>query len=55
MVDACALLTPAVYQLHIVLRGVSPLTWRRVLIRGDTTIADLHEASQQLLGWTDER
>jgi hypothetical protein len=54
MVELAALSTPAVYQLRIVLRGVSPLIWRRVLARGDTTIADLHAAFQMALGWTDE-
>ena len=33
---------PMVYQLRAVLRGVSPLTWRRLLIHGDSSIADLH-------------
>ena len=31
---------PSVYQLRVVLRGVSPLIWRR-LIPADTTIAGL--------------
>ena len=30
---------PDVYQLRIVLRGISPLIWRRLLVRGDTTLA----------------
>ena len=30
------------YQLRVVLRGVSPLIWRRLLVRSDSTIADLH-------------
>ena len=33
---------PVVYQLRVVLRGVSPLIWRRLLVRSDSTIADLH-------------
>jgi hypothetical protein len=32
---------PGVYQLRGVLRGVSPLIWRRLLVRSDSTIADL--------------
>jgi hypothetical protein len=32
---------PVVYQLRVVLRGVSPLIWRRLLVRSDSTIADL--------------
>src|ERR1700687_2515806 len=43
-----------VYQLRVVLRGVSPLIWRRLLVRSDTTIADLHITLQTALGWTDE-
>jgi hypothetical protein len=35
------------YQLRVVLRGVSPLIWRRRLVRSDSTIAaDLHAALQ---------
>ena len=43
-----------VYQLRVVLRGVSPLIWRRLLIRSDSTIADLHVTFQLALGWSDE-
>src|SRR5919199_183137 len=45
---------PVVYQLRVVLRGVSPLIWRRLLVRGDSTIADLHATLQIALGWSDE-
>jgi hypothetical protein len=54
MPELCALPTPVVYQLRLVLRGVSPLIWRRVLVRSDTTIAGLHATFQVVLGWTDE-
>ena len=30
------------YQLRVVVRGVSPLIWRRLLVPADTTIAGLH-------------
>ena len=43
-----------VYQLRVVLRGVSPLIWRRLLVRSDQTIADLHVVLQVALGWSDE-
>ena len=43
-----------VYQLRLVLRGVSPLIWRRLLVRSDSTIADLHDTLQRALGWSDE-
>ena len=29
---------PDIYQLRIVLRGISPLIWRRLLVRSDTTL-----------------
>jgi hypothetical protein len=35
-----------VYQLRVVLRGISPLIWRRLLIRSDSSIADLHRTLQ---------
>jgi hypothetical protein len=43
---------PSVYQLRVVVRGVSPLIWRRLLILADTTIADLHAVLQVAFGWT---
>src|SRR5712692_6259048 len=45
---------PVVYQLRVVLRGISPLIWRRLLVRSDATIADLHATLQLALGWADE-
>src|SRR6266702_1121442 len=45
---------PVVHQLRVVLRGVSPLIWRRLLVRSDSTIADLHATCQRVLGWSDE-
>jgi hypothetical protein len=33
---------PSVYQLRAVLRDVSPLIWRRLLVRSDTSIGALH-------------
>ena len=43
---------PSVYQLRVVVRGVSPLIWRRLLIPADTTIAGLHAVLQIAFGWT---
>jgi Plasmid pRiA4b ORF-3-like protein len=42
-----------VYQFKVVLRGVSPMIWRRLLLRSDHTIADLHYAIQIAMGWSD--
>jgi hypothetical protein len=44
---------PSVYQLRIWLRKVSPMVWRRLLVRGDSTVADLHYTLQIAMGWTD--
>ena len=43
----------SIYQLRAVLRGISPLIWRRLLVRSDTTIAQLHEILQVAFGWED--
>ena len=45
---------PIVLQLRVVLRGISPLIWRRILVRSDNTIADLHATLQLALGWSDD-
>jgi hypothetical protein len=39
------------YQLRVVVRGVSPLIWRRLLVPADTTIAGLHAVLQIAFGW----
>ena len=54
MSEPLACSEPVVYQLRVVLRGVSPLIWRRLLIRSDSTIAELHATLQRVLGWSDE-
>lgn len=45
--------TPVVYQLKVVLRDVTPLVWRRLLVTSTTTIADLHAIIQCAMGWED--
>lgn len=42
-----------VYQLRIYLREISPMIWRRLLVRSDSTIADLHHTLQIAMGWED--
>ncbi|MCG8352174.1 MAG: plasmid pRiA4b ORF-3 family protein [Chloroflexales bacterium] len=44
---------PEVYQLRIRLCAISPLIWRRLLVRSDTSIAALHHFIQGAFGWTD--
>lgn len=40
-----------VFQLKISLKGIRPPIWRRVLVRGDTTLDGLHEIVQEAMGW----
>ncbi len=42
-----------VYQLKITLLGMQTPIWRRLQIRGDFTLADLHDTIQAAMGWTD--
>jgi hypothetical protein len=42
------------YQLRVVLCGVSPLVWRRLLVVSTTSIAELHEILQNAFGWSGE-
>ena len=44
---------PIVYQLKVALIGISPMIWRRFLVNGDSTIADLHYILQLVMGWSD--
>jgi hypothetical protein len=44
----------SIYQLRVVLRGISPLIWRRLLVRSDTTLAHLHTILQIVCAWGDE-
>jgi hypothetical protein len=43
-----------IYQLKVVLLGISPMIWHRLLVRGDSTIADLHYIIQIAMGWSDD-
>lgn len=44
---------PDLYQLRVVLRNVSPLIWRCLLVRTDASIAELHAILQTAMGWSD--
>src|SRR5664280_2214688 len=46
--------SPGVYRLRAVLHGVSPLIWRRLLVSGESTVADLHTIVQTAFGWGGE-
>jgi Plasmid pRiA4b ORF-3-like protein len=43
-----------VYQLRIWIRKISPQIWRCLLVRSDSTIAELHDTLQVAFGWSDE-
>src|SRR5262249_30508314 len=45
---------PNVYQLRVVLLRIRPIIWRRLLVRGDSTIAHLHDILQISFGWSDD-
>ena len=42
-----------IYQLRIRIKDVSPMIWRRMLVRSDSSIADLHLCIQIAFGWSD--
>ena len=42
-----------IYQLKIMLKGSKPPIWRRVQVRAEMTLAQLHEVIQIVMGWTD--
>ena len=44
----------AMYQLRVVLCGVSPLVWRRLLVISETSLAELHEILQTAFAWSGE-
>jgi len=43
----------AIYQLKVSLSDLSPMIWRRLRVRSDTSIADLHAILQIAMGWED--
>jgi hypothetical protein len=47
-------LSTAIYQLRLVLAGISPIVWRRLLVSSQTTIAQLHQYIQVAFDWSGE-
>ena len=45
---------PHVYQFRVVVQGISPLIWRRLLVRSDMSLATLHATLQIVFAWSDE-
>jgi len=54
MAEPRASSSPAIYQLRVVLRGVSPLVWRRLLVSSETPLAELHATLQHAFAWSDD-
>ena len=44
---------PEIYRLHIMLLKINPPIWRRMLVRSDSSIADLHYTLQIAFDWSD--
>jgi Plasmid pRiA4b ORF-3-like protein len=42
-----------VYQFRVVVQGISPLIWRRLLVRSDMSLAILHATLQIMFAWSD--
>ncbi len=51
---ACPNPTRIVYQLRVVLREITPIIWRRLLVPAETTLAGLHDILQIVFAWSDE-
>jgi hypothetical protein len=45
--------TAEVYQFRVCLIGISPLIWRRLLVRSDSTLGDWHHSIQIVMNWSD--
>ncbi len=43
-----------IYSIKVALHGVSPMIWRRLQVRGNTSLADLHHIIQITMGWNDD-
>jgi hypothetical protein len=54
MPDSNTAAQPVVYQLRSSCAASARWIWRRLLVRGDSTIADLHRTLQVAFGWSDE-
>ena len=43
----------AIYQIKVSLHGSKPPIWRRILVPSDTTLGQLHDILQVVMGWED--
>lgn len=53
MPEPAPLPSPSVLQLRVVLAGVSPLIWRRLLVDAGTALDQLHKVLQGAFSWQD--
>jgi Plasmid pRiA4b ORF-3-like protein len=44
---------PAAYRIHVWIRRINPMIWRRLVVPSGNTLADLHYAIQIAFAWTD--
>ncbi|MGH8065520.1 MAG: plasmid pRiA4b ORF-3 family protein [Candidatus Entotheonellia bacterium] len=44
---------PNIYQFRVVVQRISPLIWRRLLVRSDMSLATLHATLQIVFAWSD--
>ena len=49
-----SLTTVKIYQFRVVLCGISPLVWRRLLVASEMSLAELHYALQIAFDWSGE-
>lgn len=42
-----------IYQLKVELKSVRPTVWRRFLVSNDTSLKEIHNVLQIVMGWTD--
>jgi hypothetical protein len=42
-----------IYQIKVTLKGSKPPIWRRILVRSDVTLAELHDVLQAVMSWWD--
>ncbi len=43
----------SIYQLKVTLKGIRPPIWRRLLVASTTSLEDIHDILQTVMGWTD--
>src|SRR5262245_49755133 len=42
----------AIYQIKVTLRDFKPFVWRRIQVRSDATLGELHAIIQMAIGWS---